>query len=181
MAGPGPGPGERRIHVVQGRHEVSSDAQVCLTTILGSCVSACLWDPVAGVGGMNHFLLPQAPDGASGDRRYGVQAMELLINGLLKHGARRDRIQAKVFGGARMTTGGTDIGGKNGVFARKFLSDEGIPVVAVSLGGDSARRIQFWPASGRARQYVVDGGAVAAFERPSPPAAPANVGELELF
>lgn len=173
--------GERRIHVVQGRHEVSADPAVCLTTILGSCVSACLWDPVAGVGGMNHFLLPEAPNGASGDRRYGVQAMELLINGLLKQGARRDRVQAKVFGGARMAVGVTDIGAKNGVFARKFLADEGIPVIGVSLGGEAARRIQFWPVSGRARQHVVDRTAIKAPERSVPVAAPADAGELELF
>lgn len=172
---------ERRIHVVQGGHDVSADAGVCMTTILGSCVSACLWDPMAGLGGMNHFLLPEAPDGATGDRRYGVQAMELLINALLSRGARRDRIRAKVFGGARMSAGMVDIGRRNGVFIKRFLDDESIPLENASLGGVSARRIQFWPATGRARQHLVEAGDLPIRERA--PARPARVdgGDLELF
>lgn len=172
---------DRRIHVVQGGHGVSADAEVCLTTILGSCVSACLWDPVAGVGGMNHFLLPEAPDGARDDRRYGVQAMELLVNALLSRGARRERILAKVFGGARMSAAMADIGGRNGVFVKRFLDDENIPLESASLGGVSARRIQFWPVTGRARQYLVEAGDVPTRERALARPAPLNGGDLELF
>ncbi|MBL8774012.1 MAG: chemotaxis protein CheD [Phenylobacterium sp.] len=172
----------RRLHVVQGGHAICSDADVCLTTILGSCVAACLWDPVAGVGGMNHFLLPERPDGAVGDRRYGVQAMEVLINGLLQRGARRDRLRAKAFGGARMAARMVDIGARNAEFIRTFLGDEAIPLVAGSLGGAAARRIQFWPASGRARQHKVEDRTLAEREhvllRPAPAA---HAGELELF
>lgn len=174
-------PGLRRIHVVQGGHAVSSDEDVCLTTILGSCVSACIWDPQARLGGMNHFLLPEAPGGAPGDRRYGVQAMELLINGLLARGARRDRLKAKVFGGGRMSDGMADIGGRNAEFVRRFLRDEDIPIEGESLGGSAARRLQFWPTTGRARQHMVDGAGVAKEERrATPPPAPVG-GELELF
>lgn len=171
---------ERRLHVIQGGNAVSAEADVCLTTILGSCVAACMWDPVAGVGGMNHFLLPSAPDGASTDKRYGVQAMELLINALLARGARRDRLRAKVFGGGRMNTGMADIGARNASFVRKFLRDEDISIEGESLGGDGARRIQFWPATGRARQHIVDASSVADSER-SLTAPASRTGDLELF
>lgn len=174
-------PGMRRIHVVQGGHAVSDDADACLTTILGSCVAACIWDPDARLGGMNHFLLPEAPDGAPGDRRYGVQAMELLINGLLARGARRDRLRAKVFGGGRMTRGMADIGGRNSEFVRRFLRDEGIPIDGQSLGGEAARRVQFWPATGRARQTLVDPTGVATEESRAPRAPAPAGGDLELF
>lgn len=175
------GSGLRRIHVVQGGHTVSGDADACLTTILGSCVAACVWDPQAGLGGMNHFLLPEAPGGAPGDRRYGVQAMELLINGLLARGACRNRLRAKVFGGARMTPGMADIGEQNARFVRRFLRDEGIPLDGESLGGSAARRIQFWPSTGRARQTLVDPGGVIAEERRPQPAPVSVGGDLELF
>lgn len=171
---------ERRLHVIQGGNAVSAEADVCLTTILGSCVAACLWDPVAGVGGMNHFLLPSAPDGASTDKRYGVQAMELLINALLARGASRDRLRAKVFGGGRMNTGMADIGGRNAAFVRKFLKDEDIAIEGESLGGDGARRVQFWPVSGRARQHIVDAGGIADSER-SLGLPASKTGDLELF
>lgn len=180
-AGSGIMTSDRRIHVVQGGHGVSADSDVCMTTILGSCVSACLWDPVSRVGGMNHFLLPEAPEGARDDRRYGVQAMELLINALLSRGARRERIRAKVFGGARMSPAMADIGGRNGAFVQRFLADENIPLESSSLGGLSARRIQFWPATGRARQHLVEAGDVPNRERALARPAAADVGDLELF
>lgn len=170
----------RRIHVVQGGHAVSADDDVCMTTILGSCVAACMWDPDARVGGMNHFLLPEAPGGAPGDRRYGVQAMELLINGLLVRGAQRSQLRAKVFGGSRMREGMADIGARNAEFVRRFLKDEDIPVQGESLGGAAARRLQFWPTTGRARQHMVDPTGVAREGRPVVQTLAAG-GELELF
>ena len=86
-------PLERRVHVGQGEHYVTDDPHVMLSTILGSCVAMCLRDPGAGIGGMNHFLLPEG-EGAGTDagRRYGAYAMELLINDVLKRGGRRDRL-----------------------------------------------------------------------------------------
>jgi len=177
-------PDRHLVHVVQGSHHVTGDHGVVLSTILGSCVAACVWDPVARVGGMNHFLLPEAPDNGAGDRRYGVQAMELLINGLLQLGARRERLEAKVFGGARMTVGFSDIGAKNAEFVRRFLRDEEIRLVAESLGGDQARRLHFTPTTGRASQHLVRDPAVMARERvltrPAPAAAN-STGDLELF
>lgn len=158
--------GERRIHVVQGEHYVSTEPHVVLTTILGSCVAACMRDPVAGVGGMNHFLLPGDPEMARGAdaMRYGVHAMELLVNGLLRQGAQRQRLEAKLFGGGRMMKGLTDVGNLNADFAQRFLRDEGIAMVGGSLGGDRGRRIQFWPVSGRARQVVLSAGEHTVFQ-----------------
>lgn len=129
---------------------------------------------------MNHFLLPEASPTASDRVVYGAQAMELLINALLKMGARKDRIEAKIFGGARMIAGLSDIGRDNGEFARRFLQDEGIRCRAESLGGTLARRVRFWPVSGRARQMLLgDAQAVAPPARVSQPVPAGN--EVELF
>lgn len=125
-------------------------------------MATCLYDPVAGIGGMNHFLLPGTNSTSdnktvlSGDvSSYGLHLMECLINGLLKQGAKRSRIQGKLFGGAYITKGLPDIGSGNIAFARKFLAYEGIPCVGESLGGSSARRLRFWPVSGQASQRFV--------------------------
>ena len=145
--------GEHRIHLIQGDCRVTRDPLVVLTTTLGSCVSACIRDPLAGVGGMNHFLLPDG-EGLHGREaiRYGAYAMALLVNGLLKSGARRERLEAKLFGGARLSEGLADVGGKNAAYAEAFLARESIRCAGGSVGGRLARRIQFWPASGRALQ-----------------------------
>jgi len=174
----------RRVHVVQGEHYVTDDADVVLTTILGSCVALCLWDPVRGAGGMNHFLLPEGKaEGANEGRRYGAFAMELLINDLLRLGAKRERLQGKLFGGARMFNGLSDVGAANAAFAERFMRDEGIPVVGTSLGGVGARRIQFWPVTGRAQQKTVtDNSELTRLkEVPKPVPAPVDDGAVELF
>ncbi len=143
-------------HVIQGEYRVSSQADEVLSTLLGSCVAVCLWDPVERVGGMNHFLLPIGPKGATdGPMRYGVHAIEVLINALLRHGARRERLRAKLFGGARISSRLRDIGTANAIFARDYLVTEDIPCVAESLGGPSARRVLFRPSTGEARQLLV--------------------------
>ncbi len=152
---------EKKVNIVQGEQYVDDDPRTVLTTILGSCIAACIWDPKFGLGGMNHFLLPgneadiknRQPGGDA--MRFGVHAMELLVNGLLRRGAQRGRLQAKLFGGARMIKGLTDIGELNASFAEKFLRAEGIPVVGGSLRGEQGRRIQFWPVGGRARQVLL--------------------------
>jgi chemotaxis protein CheD len=153
-----------------------------MTTMLGSCIAACMCDRVARVGGMNHFLLPKANGTDSAvSLRYGAYAMELLINGLTSIGAKRDRLEAKLFGGGRLTEGLTDIGEKNTAFAEQFLRREGIPLVGGSTRGTHARRIQFWPATGRARQLAL---AIAPemVARPIPqPAAAADHGSVEFF
>ncbi len=174
-------PTERSTHVVQGEFAVSGDPRQVFSTLLGSCVAACIMDPKAGVGGMNHFLLPGDDD--SSGLRYGVNAMELLINGLLQQGARRDRLQGKLFGGARVLDGFSDIGQQNAAFAERFFKDEGVAYLGGSLGGNLPRRIQFWPASGRARQRFLSPDDRTVFEREAPraPAPPAAVDEVELF
>lgn len=174
--------GERRIHVIQGEFCVTEDPNVMLTTILGSCVAACMRDPVAQVGGMNHFLLPGNDDRSQNREAesYGVHLMELLVNDLLHHGARRDRLQAKLFGGAATMKGLTDVGALNGRFAERFLRHEGISYAGGSLGGDRGRRIQFWPASGRARQVALSKNEAFSSPVANVPLRAAG-GELELF
>jgi chemotaxis protein CheD len=108
--------------------------------------------------------------------------MELLINGLLKKGARRDRLEAKIFGGGKLFDGLSDVGASNAAFAERFLRDEGIPIVSSSTGGLSARRVEFWPASGRVRQRLVAvDNAPTEVRRPVAPAPAASSGDLELF
>jgi chemotaxis protein CheD len=170
---------ERLIHVIQGDYAVARDDSSVLTAILGSCVAACIRDPQVGIGGMNHFLLPEAKTGSSEQVLYGAQSMELLINALLKAGARKDRLEAKIFGGARMIAGLSDIGQSNGEFARRFLRDENIPCLAESLGGTKARRIRFWPASGRAKQLLL--GNVQSVEPALPITRPKPTNDVELF
>ena len=177
----------KRVHVIQGEYKVIGDANVVLSTILGSCVAACLRDPIAGVGGMNHFLLPGSATASSagGDAtRYGVHLMELLINGLLKQGARRDRLEAKVFGGAKTIATFSNVGEQNALFAMSFLKDEGIKVVGSSTGGDHGRKLEFWPVSGRARQYPLTGAetqkTVALEQRPVPVSRPVE-SSIEFF
>lgn len=148
----------RKIHVIQGEFKVTDDPDVVLSTILGSCIAACMRDPVAGVGGMNHFLLPGHASGSGAEATsYGVHLMELLINGLLKMGARRDRLEAKIIGGAKTIVGLSNIGAMNAEFAHSFLSNEGIRIVGSNTGGDVGRKLQYHPVSGRARHSPLSG------------------------
>src|SRR5262245_24664514 len=125
--------GSRLVHVVQGDYAIGDRPDIVLTTILGSCVSACIRDPEAGIGGMNHFLLPGVDRGQD-SLKYGVHAMELLINALLQRGAMRARLEAKLFGGACVVAGLTsDVGKENAAFAERFLDAENIPCVSQSL------------------------------------------------
>ena len=127
------------------------DDNTALTTILGSCVAACIRDPLLGIGGMNHFLLPEGNVGDGAPARYGSHAMELLINDLLKRGANRKRLEAKVFGGANVLKGFTSnpVGTRNAEFVRQYLRAEHIPIVAEDLCGIHPRKIWFFPATGR--------------------------------
>lgn len=134
---------------------VVTDADVVLVTVLGSCVAACLRDPGLGIGGMNHFMLPggesnsEAP--ANLAARYGVHAMELLINDLLKHGARRDKLEAKVFGGGNVlrSFAVTDVGHSNAVFVKRFLESERIPILAEDLEDKYPRKVYYFPRTGK--------------------------------
>lgn len=174
---------ERRVNIIQGEYYVTDDSTVMVSTLLGSCVAACLRDPVTGIGGINHFLLPGRQSGEPHEgERIGVHLMELLVNGLLKAGAKRERLEAKLFGGARTVKGLTDIGQRNVEFAERFIRNEGISLKPGSVGGEQGRRIQYWPVSGRARQSLVS-GAQAFEQRPSKIIVPVtpNAGELEMF
>lgn len=162
-------------HISQGEYAVSSDENEVVSTVLGSCVATCLWDASSGIGGMNHILLPQELSASPISQMHGVNAMEVLINEMIKLGAVKSNIRAKLFGGAKMVAGLSNIGERNGIFCKEFLEGEGIICEADSLGGTVARRIQFWPATGRARQKMVGQTPV---EQP-PVEKPAN--DVELF
>ena len=143
------------VKLLPGEYFVTSSDMV-LTTVLGSCVSACVRDTVAGIGGMNHFMLPEDAEpgtrGAAASMRYGAYAMEMLLNELLKAGARRERLEAKVFGGgavlANMTT--LNIGDRNADFVLRYLKAEEIRVAAQDLRGPHARRVSYFPIGGLA-------------------------------
>jgi chemotaxis protein CheD len=145
------------VTVLQGDYKVTTDPKVVFSTVLGSCIAACIYDEQVGVGGMNHFLLASSSGAGGVSARYGVHAMELLINGIMKKGALRSNLKAKVFGGAKMSANLSDIGANNADFVQRFLRDEGIPVISSSVGGTSARRVRFHACSGAAQQtHVAD-------------------------
>jgi len=127
-----------------------TDSDLVLVTVLGSCVAACLHDAQAGIGGMNHFLLPDG-DSSGAPARYGSYAMELLINAMLKAGARRERLQAKVFGGGNVLKGFTSnpVGTRNAQFVTDYLAAERIPILARDLMGIHPRKIWLFPHSGK--------------------------------
>lgn len=168
------------ITVYQGSHHVSDQPNACLVTVLGSCVATCLYDPERSVGGLNHFLLAQRPGNCDGHQRYGINSMELLINGLLSRGAKRHRLQAKLFGGASMLGDLGDIGRVNAEFAKQYLRDEGIPLISESLLGNKARRIRFWPATGRAQQLCVERTELASVKKTLPHKR-TTADDVELF
>ncbi|WP_175720984.1 chemoreceptor glutamine deamidase CheD [Burkholderia anthina] len=134
----------------------TTSEDMVLMTVLGSCVAACLHDPFAGIGGMNHFMLPDdgadAGAAASESMRYGAYAMEVLINELIKAGGRRERLEAKVFGGAAVLAGMTtiNIGDRNADFVRRYLALERIRITAEDLQGVHPRKVAFMPHTGRA-------------------------------
>ncbi|MDE0855048.1 MAG: chemoreceptor glutamine deamidase CheD [Nevskia sp.] len=137
------------LKVLPGEYVVTGD-DLMLVTLLGSCVAACIRDPQSRIGGMNHFMLPDTESGDGNSARYGAYAMEMLINDLLKRGAARNRLEAKVFGGgAVLASLNSDVGERNVNFVRKYLAQECIPIVAHDLGDTCPRRVHFFPVSGR--------------------------------
>jgi chemotaxis protein CheD len=131
-----------------GDVHVSNNPEV-LTTLLGSCIAACVYDEKVGWGGMNHFLLPEAE--SLSHPRFGVHAMELLVNRLLARGSRRKDLRYKVFGGSNLLDGLPNIGTKNCHFIDQYLESENCEVTARDLGGQHARRIEFKPTTGLVR------------------------------
>lgn len=153
----------RAVKILAGEYFATADA-TAISTLLGSCVSVCLYDRLSGVGGMNHFMLPKvllqedatrcaapyAPPCANMcSARYGACAMKHLLERLEHLGARRTSLEAKLFGAGQVMAGGADIGEKNAAFALGYLEERGIPVVASDLGDCCPRKLVFFPASGR--------------------------------
>lgn len=138
------------VKVLPGEYFVSSDPIVVLTT-LGSCVAACLFDRQARVGGLNHFMLPDGDSAENASGRFGVFAMELLMNELFKRGARRESLEAKIFGGGQVmkSLASTQIGEKNVAFVELFLARERIPIMARDVLDVYPRKVCLFPDSGK--------------------------------
>ena len=137
------------VKVLPGEYYVTTEDMVIMT-VLGSCIAACLWDPKAKVGGMNHFMLPEGGGDTSG--RYGSYAMELLINEMIKLGARREWMQAKVFGGGQVMHSFTtmNVGERNTQFVLEYLQTERIAVISKDVLDIHPRKVCYFPATGKA-------------------------------
>lgn len=145
------------LSVFAGTHRCSSDEDVMLVTTLGSCIAVCIHDPITRTGGMNHFMMPDVPRHVLGSHllydnaaRYGLAAMEQLINAMMKQGSLKVDMRFKIFGGGNVIKSVTNIGSANTKFARAFLKNEGYNIVSEDTGGNLGRRIHFFPASGKA-------------------------------
>ncbi|EJE52950.1 chemotaxis protein, stimulates methylation of MCP proteins [Acidovorax sp. CF316] len=138
------------VKVLPGEYFVADESMVIMT-VLGSCIAACLWDSRAHIGGMNHFMLPDG-DLADASGRYGSYAMELLINEMLKLGARRETMQAKIFGGAQVMHNFTtmNVGERNTTFVLNYLHTERIPIVSEDVLDIYPRKVVFFPVTGKA-------------------------------
>jgi len=143
--------------ILPGEYYVTTTNEI-ITTVLGSCVSACIRDPVSGVGGMNHFMLPgnaaKRLDLWAGDdclaTRYGIAAMEMLINDLLKLGSRKGRLELKLFGGGNvMAMDIAGVGERNVEFVKQFVKTEGLPIIAEDLGEAYPRKVNYFPRTGK--------------------------------
>jgi len=180
--------GRNAVKILPGEYFVSGD-DIAISTVLGSCVSACIWDRAAGLGGMNHFMLPEgAADGNGLAGRYGVFAMEQLINELIKSGGRKAGLEAKVFGGGAVMKNFTtmNVGERNAKFVLDFLRTECIRVASQDLLDVHPRRVVFFPNSGRAlskKLAQADAQLVAAEQQYTAKAAKTadKGGEIELF
>ncbi len=178
------------VKVFPGDFYVTNKTDEVIVTVLGSCVAACMRDPVTGVGGMNHFMLAQHDSGRWGDdlrsTRFGNFAMEKLFNELIKAGCRKDRMEIKVFGGANVIDASTAVGSDNAEFILRYLAAEGLGCAAKDVGGTLPRRIHYYPATGRvvrrllgaSERFVVgrdesDYGKLLLKQQPS--------GEIQLF
>jgi chemotaxis protein CheD len=152
------------VKVFPGEFHVTARPDETLVTILGSCVAACIRDPVTKLGGMNHFMLPQGHSSGWGNdpqsTRYGNFAMEKLINELIKGGCSRDRMEIKVFGGGNVidSISNRPVGTQNAEFVLHFLEAEGLRCAVQDLGGQYPRRIHYSPATGRVVRRLLGTG-----------------------
>jgi len=172
------------VQVLPGELHVTNQ-NVVITTVLGSCVSACVRDTRRGIGGINHFMLPEVLRGDEGDSaRYGVYALECLVNQVLGSRGQRADLEVKVFGGGRVIEGGGDVGRGNIELVRRFFAAEGIAITAEDLGERLARRIRYWPTTGRAQVHRIPMARaveVVASEQRAARAVVAAPGSVELF
>lgn len=140
--------------ILPGEYYFTSD-DMMITTVLGSCVSACIRDRVSGIGGMNHFMLPDGGNDTdspiSSSMRYGTYAMEILINEILKAGAKRENLEAKVFGGGAVLRGfnAINVGERNAKFVKDYLQAENIRITAEDLNDIWPRKVNYFPRSGK--------------------------------
>ena len=154
-----PWKGRKVVRIGPGEYAVTDEPETVLMTVLGSCVAACICDPLAGVGGLNHFMLPESPDGKWGQAafslRYGNFAMERLVNGILARGGRRERLEVKVFGGGRIGLDSSGIGDRNSHYIERYLAAEGMLPLSRELRGNRARRVAYLPVLGQAFMSVL--------------------------
>ncbi|MEM6708456.1 MAG: chemoreceptor glutamine deamidase CheD [Pseudomonadota bacterium] len=186
--------GQRIAKVLPGDFYVTTE-DTAIATVLGSCISACMRDPDAGVGGINHFMLPSGTEaraenwgsGSSAMNRFGNFAMEALVNSIIKLGGRKHCLEVKLFGGGRVLDIASDVGKTNIAFVEDYVTAEGLRVVSKDVGADYARKILYDPLTGRVRlrrlrdSYVEF---VASKEREllqKKQETPPQSGELELF
>lgn len=180
--------GNEAVKILPGEYFVH-DEDILVMTTLGSCIAACLWDRNARIGGMNHFMLPDGTGSAQDSGRYGSYAMELLINELLKRGAARTTLEAKVFGGGQVISGMStmNVGERNTNFVLDYLRTERIPVMSKDVMDIYPRKVCFLPASGKAmvkRLAPTNVDALVAQERAAAQkAVPASTGggSVDLF
>ena len=177
------------VRVFQGDFYVTVNATEVLTTILGSCIAVCVRDPVVCCGGMNHFLLPVAtkPDQEVPPlaMRYGSFSIERLINDILSEGGRRERLEAKVFGGANVLHGTSNIGWKNAEFVETYLKNEGIKIACQALRGIWPRQVRYYPTTGRAQLRELKVALPEVFKQEEDlrhrPLVEEETGDVELF
>lgn len=149
----------QKVNVLPGHFYVTSKPEEVITTLLGSCVAACVRDPATGLGGLNHFLLPGGGDNVDDKAtRYGDSAMNALIGTLIRQGARRDNLEIKIFGGANLfpLSSGRTVGDSNQKFILDFINNEGLILVSKHLGGCHGRRIYYHPETGKVKMQLMN-------------------------
>jgi len=159
------------VWVFQGDFYTSANPNEIVTTVLGSCIAVCVRDPDIRFGGMNHFLLPEPGKGkdigASRELRYGSYSIERLINAIMAHGGRRDRLEFKIFGGASLKIGSSaEVGGRNADFVENYLDREGFKIAARDLRGTLPRRLRYYPTTGKVMvSQALDSSSARIFEQ----------------
>jgi len=146
--------------ILPGEYFVTDKDEI-ITTVLGSCVSACIRDRIFGIGGMNHFMLPETTanmskhleegSGWTEATRYGGYAMEMMINDILKHGGRRENLEIKIFGGGKIIQNMTDVGERNVKFAEDYIKNEGLTLISEDTGDIFPRKVVYHPNSGKVK------------------------------